>query len=62
MLIAFRQGSRLWQPDAETIPARFASNPYEVHCLENVRAESNEDIVYEEIEPIPGIFDSKDSY
>jgi hypothetical protein len=32
---------------------------YEVHCLENVPPESNENIVYEEIEPIPGAFEAK---
>ena len=37
-------------------------NFYEVHCLENVRPESNENIVYEDIKPIPGIFDARGNH
>lgn len=28
---------------------------YEVHCLENVRAENNQNMVYEDIPPVPGV-------
>ena len=28
---------------------------YEVHCLESVRAENNQGLVYEDIQPVPGI-------
>lgn len=28
---------------------------YEIHCLENVRKENNENLVYEDVKPVPGV-------
>jgi len=39
-----------------TADAKPDASFYEVHCLENVRAEDNESIVYETLLPPPGVF------
>lgn len=46
--------SKPWT-QAFIIEYRPDSKFYEVHCLENVRPENNETMIYEDIKPVPGV-------
>lgn len=46
--------TRPWT-QAFTVEYRPDLSLYEVHCLENVRPENNENMVYEDLEPVPGV-------